>query len=686
MEDTRQLDYLDPAVQNVLSTAAAVGPNIEPVELAIILDQPLLTIWAMLDNAVDCGVLQHMGDELTFRDNALRTTFANRLPAPDRAQMPLHAARRLIPAGVSDQRIARYLLAASASFDQDLLEWIAAVAAVLTLQDSRLVVRLLTRACAVGLPDDDIVEVLSVWRVRALLRCGRAAAAVPVVRSALEHARQSDRHPRELADMVWLCAHVEYTQGRFTDALETINAAIDRVDRHEAVRGRLSGLAALILLARQRTTDAEAAAAEAISVGESENDTTATGLGRHVLGMIRYHEGLLDEAAELGNEVADDHRHCGVLLQWRPLAFDLFAVRALCLIELGRTTEAEDTLNRSLELGRVEPGIDPTRSWRAHARLRFLTGNWDAVAEDQIESSSPVRADDPTTRSWSTLIEINRGIIGAEVLDPADFREASDTCEQQFVWSWARALADEANRQLADAIKRLVVLCDDTADGATMALRYYIYPDLARMALTAGDSKLSTQVALLAEQWESRYSTAARRGTALLCRGLADSKPTLVESAEVEFRAAGRPHYVGQACENLATLLGASGRRDDARAALYRAVDQYSALGAALGITRADARLRQFGIRRGRNRLSGHTNTGQPALTPAEKRVAELIALGHSNSEIAARTYLSQRTVESHVSAILAKRGAQSRVQLVANAEQGLRATRQQHSNGSSSN
>ena len=52
-------------------------------------------------------------------------------------------------------------------------------------------------------------------------------------------------------------------------------------------------------------------------------------------------------------------------------------------------------------------------------------------------------------------------------------------------------------------------------------------------------------------------------------------------------------------------------------------------------------------------------------LTPAEQRV--LLELGHglSNKGIAAALILSPRTVESHMSSLLAKTGCRSRTQLL---------------------
>ncbi|MCP9932282.1 helix-turn-helix transcriptional regulator [Cyanobium sp. AMD-g] len=53
------------------------------------------------------------------------------------------------------------------------------------------------------------------------------------------------------------------------------------------------------------------------------------------------------------------------------------------------------------------------------------------------------------------------------------------------------------------------------------------------------------------------------------------------------------------------------------------------------------------------------------AITPAEQRVLDLLRQGDSNRHIAAQLVLSPRTVECHVSHLLAKTGCRSRTQLL---------------------
>ena len=56
----------------------------------------------------------------------------------------------------------------------------------------------------------------------------------------------------------------------------------------------------------------------------------------------------------------------------------------------------------------------------------------------------------------------------------------------------------------------------------------------------------------------------------------------------------------------------------------------------------------------------------QAGLTPMETRIAELIASGRSNKEVATHVYLSPKTVEAHLSSIYRKLGLRSRTELAA--------------------
>jgi two-component system response regulator NreC len=67
-------------------------------------------------------------------------------------------------------------------------------------------------------------------------------------------------------------------------------------------------------------------------------------------------------------------------------------------------------------------------------------------------------------------------------------------------------------------------------------------------------------------------------------------------------------------------------------------------------------------------RLAAETEPGTGDLSERETDVLRLIALGHTNAEIAEKLFISVRTVETHRAHIQQKLGANSRAELVSNA------------------
>jgi DNA-binding CsgD family transcriptional regulator/tetratricopeptide (TPR) repeat protein len=102
-------------------------------------------------------------------------------------------------------------------------------------------------------------------------------------------------------------------------------------------------------------------------------------------------------------------------------------------------------------------------------------------------------------------------------------------------------------------------------------------------------------------------------------------------------------------------------RRTDARVPLREALDTFESLGAGFWAERARQELRASGetARRGANLVASD-------LTPQEAQIAGLVREGLSNKDIAARLYISPRTVDFHLRNVYTKLGITSRTELAA--------------------
>jgi non-specific serine/threonine protein kinase len=85
------------------------------------------------------------------------------------------------------------------------------------------------------------------------------------------------------------------------------------------------------------------------------------------------------------------------------------------------------------------------------------------------------------------------------------------------------------------------------------------------------------------------------------------------------------------------------------------------------GLSRSEAIAYALGERSaGAEPVRNRSSAAKPVLTKRERQVAELVATGKSNREIAAGLVISQRTAESHIDHILNKLGFTSRTQITA--------------------
>ncbi|HKE46390.1 MAG TPA: AAA family ATPase [Steroidobacteraceae bacterium] len=111
-----------------------------------------------------------------------------------------------------------------------------------------------------------------------------------------------------------------------------------------------------------------------------------------------------------------------------------------------------------------------------------------------------------------------------------------------------------------------------------------------------------------------------------------------------------------------ASVLGWNGREAEQR----RALTILDELGAAPAAAMVRRRMREQGVRSVPRGSRESTRANPHGLTKREAEILELLAAGLRNSAIAKRLFLSTKTVDHHVSAVLAKLGVPSRAEAAA--------------------
>jgi DNA-binding NarL/FixJ family response regulator len=183
---------------------------------------------------------------------------------------------------------------------------------------------------------------------------------------------------------------------------------------------------------------------------------------------------------------------------------------------------------------------------------------------------------------------------------------------------------------------------------------------LARVGDRTTAAQLASEQLALAE----RVGTPGPRGAAL--RAVARTAPEgerlglLEQAVDLLADSPAKLEYA-RALLDLGAALRRANQRADAREPLRVALDLALRGGMRLLARRASDELRLAGARPRRRVLSG-----PDALTVAEHRVASLAAGGYNNREIAERLYVTQRTVETHLTHAFQKLSIANRNELAA--------------------
>jgi DNA-binding CsgD family transcriptional regulator len=158
------------------------------------------------------------------------------------------------------------------------------------------------------------------------------------------------------------------------------------------------------------------------------------------------------------------------------------------------------------------------------------------------------------------------------------------------------------------------------------------------------------------------FGPARSVGIALRVAGLVNEphdRLELLAQAVCVLEGSGADLEYGRALVDYGAALRRHGRRARAREPLRTALDLAVRTGATTLADRARAELVAAGAKPRRDRIEG-----RDALTASERRVADLVAKGLSNREIAQSLFVSLRTVETHLTHAYRKLDVTARAEL----------------------
>jgi DNA-binding CsgD family transcriptional regulator len=652
----QRLSGLSIEARRLVEAVAVAGRPVSIIDVAAVCE---MTVDPAYDNAVNDAVasalVKSTGAELNFghdlvKDavyeliapharNRLHTRFAHHFV--DTAADPvLAAAHARAAATVGDDANARIMLDAA----EALITTSAVDAADLALQAFRTL-----------RPGQPQWLELGERAVSVLSRTQRAADTIAVADVLLATVDDADvvaRIETHAVKPMWLSGHSAALAERADRAIARAGTRHDLVARFRAARALAH---TRILAADQATADAEAALAEARA--SHDHDALALALQaageaahnerRHQLALKYFRElrsvtgvpYLAEEIMEL--QLLDRYDDAQMLLDGAindsggkagSILPDLLFAQLKQHYNLGRLREADETASLLIELGQVTgTTVHIVEGYLMRATVALLRGEAELAAQ-RLRPALRLADDDairhPGLSFLSGWLTTEQGDIdsGRRVL--SELLETSRRTRSY--WAWWPCYAT-------------VLFSIGLISGATNITEYTI-------EFTDEAARLNPDVATL-------------HGLALNLRGrlggdlgmAAESVQILQHSPRPVLRAAGADHY--------GRLLLAAGDREAALDQLDTAWDVYDRMGALAPRARVQQLMREAGARRAKW-VNDRTERNDVALTEAERRVAYLVANGHTNKSTAKSLGISINTVGTHLRSIYAKLGVQSRVQL----------------------
>lgn len=429
-------------------------------------------------------------------------------------------------------------------------------------------------------------------------------------------------------------ARVLWFLGRAGDAEAAAQEAVrvlEALDPGPQLAMAYADVARLVGLAH-RTDEALSWAVRAIEVAERFGAKDALFSALNTLGTTQlrmgYDEGWrsLERSLELAQAAGHDDDVTRALVNLAGMA-----------LELRQYPRARDFLNRGLEYtAERELSAHRTFMFATRARWHLDQGNWDAALADADHALRPPQSMPLMRVAAMTIV----GLIRARRGEPAAWPALDEALglvvdeELQQIAPLAAARAEAA--WLEQDQQRLR---SSTEAAFALALERRSAQFVGELAYWRFKGGLIDQI----PDWAAEPHASQIRGD--------------WSSAAREWERLGCPYEA-------ALALGESGEKEPLRRALLA----FNRLGAVPAARVVAAQLRELGVRR-IDRGPRRSTLASPALlTTRQQEILALLGDRLTNAEIAARLFISTKTVDHHVSAILGKLGVHSRHEAAAEA------------------
>ncbi|GGV94354.1 helix-turn-helix transcriptional regulator [Streptomyces gelaticus] len=647
-----RLRSLQPGTLRFLQMGAVLGRRFGFHDAAALCGQPSATLIAALEEAVCAELLDDDGDQLVFRHDLLRQAVYVDIPPSARKALHREAARRLVAAGHRPIDAVPHILRGALPGDEEAVALLQRAADDVLSVTPGLAADLMTRALELVPSARPLRFMVGEQTILCLTRAGRNREALSAGDRLL-----ADRPPLEtfsrlqaaLGGTLWNMDLAGELRRRAETALAVGGTAPE-------ICARLAALRALALSRDHDLVAAREAGETALHAATASGDREAHILALSGLGEIALNVG--DNAVALERFAALSAIDSAFLPEEivAHLHMDDFESGERLLLQAADKAGAMRQAMMLWAQGQHDLGL---------GRLDDADAEFVTMERLEHEVQVPVQqVNGRVIRSRIALLRGDREAAREHLIAAQEGLAVKPNPGNTAAVRFLEAVHAEADGDIGLAVDKIRQVQQEGFFMRWRLLRDWV-DSAIRMSLRGAEHELAEDLAAQAGAHAERnpaVPTAA--GIAAQALGLVKNDPAVLEHSVELLKASPRPLARAAAYADLGHALLAADRRDQAVTALAHARGTFTESGAHAAAARVQRALEGAGAGSRRAATVQRPVQGWGALTASEKKVARLVAQGHTNRSAADLLVVSPHTVNTHLTSVFRKLLINSRVQL----------------------